>query len=95
MNNNRDYIIEVIQSIRKAKTEEEGKNLLLQNFDKLMETDEIRLLIENSRIEGPIDDYFMKKAQARDEMAVREFLEYKDSEEQKSVKVLTKIRNSN
>ena len=95
MNNNRDYIIEVIQLIRKTKTDEEGRNLLLQNFDKLMETDDIRILIENSRTEGPNDDYFIKKAQERDEIVLKEFLERENFDDMQSSKTLIKRRKKN
>lgn len=59
--NNSDYVFDVVKLIRNAKTDEEGKKVLLENFRVLLLDESIMLIVEDTKVEKPIDDYFIKK----------------------------------
>ena len=65
--NNSDYVFDVVKLIRNAKTDEEGKKFLLENFRVLLLDESIMSIVEDTKVEEPIDDYFIKRSLEVDE----------------------------
>ena len=57
----KDSVLDIVKLIRKAKTNEDGKKVLLNNFMNLLEDEEIQSIL-NNRVEGPIDEYYLSKS---------------------------------
>lgn len=52
-----NVIIDVIKKIRDARTEEEAREVLLNNIRLIISTEEVALIMKNLK-EGPIDDFY-------------------------------------
>lgn len=57
----KDPVITLIKLIRSARNEEEARLMLIQNFNLLLEDEEINYIINHHNIEGPMDDIYNEK----------------------------------
>jgi len=87
----KDKILEIIKLIRNSSSNEEGKKILLQNFQELLADEEINLMIEDNRRKGPISKFFdgdfssMEKWFADHVEELREDFEWKKKLETKEI----------
>lgn len=56
--NQEDPVLDVVNQIKKTRTAEEGKRVLIKNFKRLLKNDEISLMVDDSRRNEPISSYF-------------------------------------